>query len=65
MLLARQTNAQIGDALFISENTVKYHVKNILQKTGCKNRGDLQAKYMQAAYPTGATVLPFKMPDAR
>ena len=65
MLLARHTNAQIGDALFISENTVKYHVKNILQKTGCKNRGDLQAKYMQAAYPTGATVLPFQMPDAK
>ena len=61
MLLAGQTNGQIGEALFISENTVKFHVKNILQKTGCKNRGELQGKYMQVLYHTGATPLaPFE-----
>ena len=45
MLLENRTNAEITEGLFISENTVKYHVRNILQKTGCKNRIDLQRQY--------------------
>ena len=65
MLLAGRTNAEIGEALFISENTVKYHVKNILQKTGCKNRVDLQGKYMQAMYHTDAKILPLHAPRER
>ena len=60
LLLAGQANGQISEALFISENTVKYHVKNILKKTGCKNRGDLQTTYMQALYPADAEILPAK-----
>ena len=32
------SNRQIAETLFISENTVKYHVRNILQKLGVKNR---------------------------
>lgn len=51
MLLAGHSNAGISDALFITENTVKYHVRNVLQKTGCKNRADLQRKYTLALYP--------------
>ncbi|MBC8331730.1 MAG: response regulator transcription factor [Anaerolineae bacterium] len=31
-------NRDIASALFISENTVKYHLRNILQKLGAKNR---------------------------
>jgi DNA-binding CsgD family transcriptional regulator len=37
------SNAQIGEALFISPNTVKNHVYNIYQKTGIKNRIQLAA----------------------
>ena len=32
------SNAQIGDELVVSENTVKSHVKNILGKLHMKNR---------------------------
>ena len=45
LLLERQTNTEISQALNVSENTVKFHVRNILQKTGCRNRVELLAKY--------------------
>ncbi len=38
LLLQEKTNAEIADILYISEGTVKYHIHNLLQKTGCKNR---------------------------
>ncbi len=39
MLLARgYTNREIGEALFISESTVKKHVNSIFEKTGLKTR---------------------------
>lgn len=37
------SNGEISAKLFISENTVKFHVRNILKKTGCSNRTDLLA----------------------
>ena len=51
LVIAGRTNGEIAEALFISENTVKYHVRNLLQKTGCKNRSELQKKYMLSLYP--------------
>ncbi len=51
LLLDNHPNGEIAEALFISENTVKYHVRNLLQKTGCRNRGELQRKYTLALYP--------------
>ena len=51
MLLAGHSNTEIAGALFITENTVKYHVRNVLQKTGCKNRYDLQRKFKLTLYP--------------
>ena len=35
------SNPQIAENLFISENTVKFHMKNLLKKTGTSNRTDL------------------------
>lgn len=32
------SNKKIGQELFISVNTVKYHVQNIYQKSGARNR---------------------------
>ena len=32
------SNREIAEKLFISENTVKYHIKNLLQKLSLKNR---------------------------
>ena len=37
------SNKIIADRLFISENTVKYHIKNILQKFGVQNRTEAVA----------------------
>ncbi len=38
------TNSEIAEKLFIAQNTVKNHRKNILQKAGCKNLGQLITK---------------------
>ncbi len=43
-LLARgATNKEIGDALFISENTVKTHLRNIMEKLHLVNRSQAAA----------------------
>lgn len=46
LLLEEKTNGEIAGLLSISENTVKFHVRNLLQKTGCRNRKDLLAAYI-------------------
>lgn len=51
MLTEGRTNGEIAAQLFITENTVKYHIRNIFQKTGVRNRADLQKKYILALYP--------------
>ena len=61
MIIDNRTNGETAEALFISESTVKYHVRNVLQKTGCKNRVELQRKYTLALYPRLA---PQAGPDA-
>jgi DNA-binding CsgD family transcriptional regulator len=40
-MMAGMSNKQIADKLFISENTVKYHVKNIYQLLDIKDRKEL------------------------
>ena len=39
------SNKEIASELFVQESTVKYHVKNILRKTGCSNRHELCSLY--------------------
>ena len=41
------SNREIAGRLFISENTVKYHIKNVLQKFGLKNRAEAAAYAIQ------------------
>ena len=48
LLLAERTNAEIAGELFVSEATVKFHVRNLLKKTGCKNRTEIVASYAQS-----------------
>jgi len=38
LMAAQNSNAQIAEKLFVSENTVKTHVSNILAKLGCNDR---------------------------
>jgi DNA-binding CsgD family transcriptional regulator len=48
-LLARgQTTLQISEDLFISENTVKTHIRHILDKMEVGNRAEAVAKALQA-----------------
>jgi len=44
-LAAGKTNAQIALSLFVSEGTVKSHVKQVLRKLGAANRTDAVARY--------------------
>lgn len=35
------SNSEIASLAYISENTVKFHIKNILKKTNCANRTEV------------------------
>ena len=48
LLLEQATTADIAEQLFVSESTVKFHVHNLLQKTGCKSRKELAERYRSA-----------------
>ena len=57
LVLERRTNPEMAEALVLSENTVKFHMRNLLKKTNCKNRAELQQKFAQeTAYATPGTV---------
>lgn len=43
LLVAGRTNKEIAQRLVVSENTVKYHLKNILQKLHLHNRAQVVA----------------------
>jgi DNA-binding CsgD family transcriptional regulator len=49
LLAAGQSNRQIADTLFLSEHTVRAHVRNILTKTGADNRAAATAFAFQHA----------------
>lgn len=51
LLLRGHTDTEIGTELHVSRNTVKFHVRNVLHKSGCANRKVLRARY--AARATG------------
>lgn len=42
-VVSGRTNKEIGAALFISEETVKFHLKNIMQKLHLRNRAEVVA----------------------
>ncbi|WP_286141854.1 helix-turn-helix transcriptional regulator [Mycobacterium sp. M26] len=47
LLAAGKTNAQIGARLFISEGTVKAHLRHIMDKLGAANRTEAVAHYRE------------------
>ena len=47
MLATGATNGQIAAALFVSESTVKSHVKRILHKLPAANRAEAVYRYAQ------------------
>lgn len=40
-----QSNGEIAESLQLSENTVRFHVSNILKKTGMKDRNEVSRAY--------------------
>lgn len=44
-ILEMKSNKEIAADLFITESTVKFHVKNLMKKTSCKNRNELISLY--------------------
>lgn len=51
LLIKGRTNAEIAADLFVTESTVKYHMRNIRTKTCCKTR--LEVIDLYTAYPMG------------
>ncbi len=47
LVVKGESNGRIAQELFISEETVKFHVKNILRKMGASNRSELTAQYLK------------------
>ncbi len=53
LVLDERSNAEIAGTLGVSEQTVKFHVGNLLKKTGCKSRLEVLAAYA-GVRPTNA-----------
>jgi DNA-binding NarL/FixJ family response regulator len=47
LMAAGETNAGVGSRLFISEGTVKSHVKHILRKLGAANRAEAVSRWFE------------------
>lgn len=47
LLVDGATNTEIAGKLFISENTVKFHVSNLLKKTNAKSRKELSSLFLE------------------
>jgi DNA-binding NarL/FixJ family response regulator len=48
------TNAQIAGSLFISDSTVKSHVKTILRKLGARNRTEAVSLHLRSGSPASS-----------
>jgi DNA-binding CsgD family transcriptional regulator len=54
-LASGKTNAQIATGLFVTEGTVKSHVKHILRKLGATNRTEAVARFHRITSASGGT----------
>ena len=52
-LVANRTNAEIAEALFISEKTVSVHVSNLLRKTDTGSRREVAALARRVGWGNG------------
>ncbi len=59
LILEERTNSEIAETLFITENTVKFHVRNIIKKAGCRNRRELIVQYYSQLYELPERKFPF------
>ena len=54
LMTGGKTNGDIARVLFVSEGTVKFHVKNILRKMHASNRADAGARYLRLTLNDGS-----------
>jgi DNA-binding NarL/FixJ family response regulator len=47
LLVEGQTNREISERVHLNQNTIKFHVRQMLQKTGTTNRTDLTGQAIQ------------------
>lgn len=47
LVILGKSNAELADALYVTESTIKFHIGHILKKTNCTNRSDLIKKYFR------------------
>lgn len=45
LIVSGRSNSEIAADLYVSESTVKFHVRNVLRKAKCVNRTELAAKF--------------------
>jgi DNA-binding NarL/FixJ family response regulator len=50
LLVEGQTNREISAHVHLSQNTIKFHVRQMLQKTGSTNRTDLTRQAIQEGW---------------
>src|SRR5206468_8552511 len=56
MIASGATNVAIGEALFITEVTVKSHVQHILRKLRASNRAEAVARYLRTRRIVGPSL---------
>ena len=44
LLIGGATNREVGDQLHLSHNTIKFHIRQLLEKAGVSNRTELATK---------------------
>ena len=49
LVVSGRSNSEIAADLYVSESTVKFHVRNALRKAGCTNRTELAAKFRKSS----------------
>ena len=59
LVIEGRSNFEIGRELVISERTVKFHITNLLRKTGCKSRLDVIAKAAEMRVSRESTSIGF------
>jgi DNA-binding CsgD family transcriptional regulator len=53
LLAEGRSNREIADALFISVNTVKFHLRSIFRELGLRNRVQAAQRYAEHAATSG------------
>ena len=51
LIIEEKSNSEIAETLYVTESTIKYHVHNLLKKTGCRSRVEMIGRYAEIMFP--------------